>query len=200
MTSILLALQIAVAASPPLPSPDTTRRVVEYTFTVAAAPSLVWEAWTTDVGLRSFFAPGAVIELRTFGRFDIHFDPNAPAGRRGAEGNVVLAVQPHRMLTLTWDAPPEFPLVRAQRTFLEVRLAPQGASHTRVMIRQSGFGTGAEWDAVHRYFLGAWTWVAAALQYRFDEGPIDWSAPPNLLPRMIAIGGDVAAAWARRSR
>jgi uncharacterized protein YndB with AHSA1/START domain len=175
-------------------------RVVRYEFTVEAPSREVWAAWTTDAGLRTFFSPAGTIELKTFGRFELHFDADAAAGSRGAEGNLVLAVEPERMLTTTWDAPPSFPNVRAQRTFLEIRLAPQGAAGTRVTIVQSGFGESAEWQATHRYFLGAWTWVAAALQHRFEVGPIDWQNPPDLLPRMKAIGGEVAVQWAQQKR
>ena len=174
--------------------------VVHYTFVVNAAPADVWSAWTTDAGLRTFFGPSARIELKTFGRFDVHYDPNAAAGRRGAEGNLVLAYEPERLLTTTWDAPPKFPLARAQRTFLQIRLTPADGGATRVSIRQTGFGDGPEWRQVHEYFLGAWTWVAAALQQRFETGPIDWSSPPNLLPKMKAIGGEIAVRWAASQR
>lgn len=202
LVSFLVPLLPAEPSQPPsVPTAaDSAARQIRYEFTVAASPGAVWGAWTTPAGLRSFFAPAAVIELETFGRFDIHFDPNAPPGKRGAEGNVVLGVDPERMLTATWDAPPEYPAVRAQRTFLEIRLAPEGTSGTRVVITQSGFGTGGEWDEVYRYFEGAWTWVAAALQYRFEVGPIDWTRPPDLLPRMKALGGAVAERWASRKQ
>ena len=186
---LLLTLMAQADAAPP-PQP------VRYRFIVNAAPSEVWKAWTTPEGLRSFFAPQAQIELRTFGPFEIHFDPNAAAGARGAEGNVVLAFEPERMLSTTWDAPPKFAAVRAQRTFLQVRLAPAPNGYTEVLLTQDGFGSGPEWHQVRDYFTGAWTWVAAALQHRFDAGPIDWTRPPNLLPRMQAIGGDAALRWA----
>ena len=190
ITPILLVALMAQADVVPPPEP------VQYRFIVHATPSEVWKAWTTTEGLRSFFAPQAQIELRTFGRFEIHFDPNAGAGARGAEGNIVLAFEPERMLSTTWDAPPKFPAVRAQRTFLQVRLALAQNGHTEVLVVQDGFGSGTEWRQVRDYFAGAWTWVAAALQHRFDVGPLDWSRPPNLLPRMQAIGGDAALRWA----
>jgi uncharacterized protein YndB with AHSA1/START domain len=173
---------------------------VHYEFSVSAPPADVWAAWTTDAGLRTFFGPSARIELKTFGRFDVHFDPNAAAGQRGAEGNIVLAYEPERMLTTTWDAPPKFPSARAQRTFLQIRLEPADRGTTRVTIHQTGFGSGSEWRQVHEYFLGAWTWVAAALQQRFEAGPIDWNRPPDLLPKMKAIGGETAVRWAAAQR
>jgi uncharacterized protein YndB with AHSA1/START domain len=175
-------------------------RHVRYDFPVAAPADAVWEAWSTDAGLRTFFGPSARIELRTFGRFDIHFRPDAAPGERGAEGNLVLAVEPGRMLTTTWDAPPEFPSIRAQRTFLQIRLEPAAGNATRVTISQSGFGDGAEWTAVHEYFQGAWTWVAAALQHRFEAGPINWASPPDLTAKMKAIGGEAAMRWLASKR
>lgn len=190
IASILLLTLMAPAEGAGPPDP------VQYRFVVQASPAEVWKAWTTTEGLRSFFAPQAQIELRTFGRFEIHFDPHAAAGARGAEGNVVLAFEPERMLSTTWDAPPKFPAVRAQRTFLQIRLAPAPNGHTEVLLVQDGFGTGHEWRQVRDYFAGAWTWVAASLQHRFEAGPIDWTRPPNLLPRMQAIGGDAALRWA----
>lgn len=195
----LLSLPLLLTATPFRVVQDSAR-VVRYEFTVAASPAQVWAAWTTNDGLRSFFGPSAIIELETFGRLAIHFDPASDAGKRGAEGNRVLAFEPERMLTTTWDAPPTFPAVRAQRTFLEIRFAPEGTTRTRVVITNSGFGEGAEWAAAHQYFLGAWTWVAAALQYRFEAGPIDWSNPPDLLPRMKVIGGETAVRWAAQAR
>jgi uncharacterized protein YndB with AHSA1/START domain len=192
---MLVLAAVSALAAPPAPPPDSALRAIRYEFIVAAPPSQVWEALTTAGGLQSFFAPGAEIELRAFGKFSIQFDPAHPGS--SAEDNVVLAFQPERMLSTTWNAPPAFPEVRPLRTFLQFRLTPDGAARTRVLLVHTGFGTGGQWDGTFRYFTGAWTWVAAALQYRFDHGPIDWTAPPDLLPRMRAIGGDAAVAWAR---
>jgi uncharacterized protein YndB with AHSA1/START domain len=191
-----LAVQLlATAPAAALLPPDSALRAIRYDFTVAAPAAAVWRALSTAEGLRSFFAPGAEIELKAFGKFSIQFDPTKPGTT--AEDNVVLAVEPERLLSTTWNAPPAYPGVRAQRTLLQFRLAPDG-ERTQVTIVQSGFGTGKEWDDTYTYFTGAWTWVAASLQHRFEHGPIDWSAPPDLLPRMRAIGGEAAVEWARR--
>lgn len=195
----LRVVQLLVA--PPALSragPDTAR-VIRYEFSVAAPVADVWKAVSTTEGLRTFFSSGASIELVTFGHFVHHFTEEAPSGKAALTGNLVLAVQPERLLTLTWDAPPEYPSVRAQRTFVEIRLAPDGAANTHVTFTESGFGNGAEWDGTYEYFRGGWTLVAAALQYRFDVGPIDWAkGMPDLLPRMKAIDGAAAVAWAQK--
>lgn len=186
-----------LAALPAAPPPDSLLRAIRYEFSVSAPPSAVWEALTTSAGLRTFFAPSAEVELRPFGKFSIQFDPSRPGS--SAEDNIVLGFQPERMLSTTWNAPPWFPAVRPLRTFLQFRLTPDGAG-TRVLLVHTGFGSGGEWDGTYEYFTGAWTWVAAALQHRFAEGAIDWRSPPDLLPRMRAIGGEAAVEWARRKR
>lgn len=196
MVPFLAVQLLAAVPAAAFPPPDSALRAIRYDFTVAAPPAAVWRAVSTAEGLRSFFAPGAEIELRAFGKFSIQFDPSKPGTT--AEENVVLAVEPERLLSTTWNAPPAYPSVRAQRTLLQFRLTPAGEARTRVTIVQSGFGTGKEWDDTYNYFTGAWTWVAAALQHRFEHGPVDWSAPPDLLPRMRAIGGDAAVEWVRR--
>jgi len=61
----------------------------------------------------------------------------------------VLAVQENRMITFTWNAPPHLPQARAQRTFVTVRLQPEGASETRVRLTHVGWGEGGEWDKAH---------------------------------------------------
>jgi uncharacterized protein YndB with AHSA1/START domain len=187
LTAVLLAL---------VASTDSAVRTVQYDFVVRAPVDRVWQAWSTPDGLATFFAPKAVIELKTFGKFEILHNPSAAPGLRGAEDNRILAVQPGRMLVTTWDAPPNLPEIRAQRTALIITLAPRGDSSTLVTIANTGFGRGGQWDEAYEYFRGAWSWVAAALQYRFEVGPIDWNgAGPNLSGRMIAIGGESARTW-----
>ena len=192
MPATLTLLGALAAALPtPLPPaatrPDSTERAIRYEFTVRAPVARVWEAWTTPAGIATFFAPAAEIELRTFGKYDILFMPDSAPGRRGADGNVVLAVQPERMLTTTWNAPLDMPEVRRNRTVLVVRLAPVGDSATVVTITNSGYGTGAEWDRAYGHFAVAWRWVAAALQHRFEVGPLDFRRPPDLRARMGRI-------------
>jgi uncharacterized protein YndB with AHSA1/START domain len=192
MLALLLVSSLVATAS-------DSERVIRYEFTVAATPAQVWQTISTQEGLRTFFSDRAEIELKPFGKFNIFYRPEAPD--KGGSQNMVLAFEPEHMLTVTWDAPSKFPTVRAQRTFFQIRLAPDGPSHTRVVFQESGFGTSAEWENTYHYFRGAWTFVAACLQYRFDVGPIDWTHPPRseLIPRMHAIGGDVGEQWLTES-
>ncbi|MBN1440051.1 MAG: SRPBCC domain-containing protein [Anaerolineales bacterium] len=158
-------------------------RTVEGEATVPASIEEVWRAWTTKAGAESFFAPRCEIDLRSGGKYEMIFDPEAAPGKRGSEGAVLLAVQPPAMLSFTWNAPPELPEIRTQRTHVTVRLEKLGASETRVTLRHDGWGEGDGWDAAYEHFQRAWKRIVLPrLRYRFEHGPVDWSNPPNLPP------------------
>lgn len=140
----------------------------------------VWRAWTTSDGARTFFAPGARIEPRVDGAYEIYFRPEAPAGLRGTEGMRILAFEPEKRLAYTWNAPPEIPEIRGQRTQVIVELEALGAERTRVCLTHLGWGRGEAWDRAYAYFDRAWgAIVLPRLVARFASGPIDWSAPPE---------------------
>jgi hypothetical protein len=110
-----------------------------------------------------------------FGKYDILFAPSAPVGLRGAEGNLILAIQEGKMLSFTWDAPPMFPEIRKQRTSVTVRIVTLDKNKAKVVFRQTGWGEGEEWDKVHDYFVGAWGDVVLPnLKRSLEVGPVDW--------------------------
>jgi uncharacterized protein YndB with AHSA1/START domain len=123
---------------------------------VPASIEEVWTAWTTVEGIKSFFAPGANIDLKPDGAYEIFFDPSQPAGSRGADGMKILLVQRPLALAFTWNAPPKFVEQRRQRTHVMVRLFPISDRETRVVLTHDGFGEGEEWAAVRGYFERAW--------------------------------------------
>lgn len=150
-------------------------RVISREVVVKAPAADVWKAWTTNDGIQSFFAPEAFVEPKAGGAFRIHFNPYAPAGSKGADDMRVLAVQEGRMLSFTWNAPPYFPEVRGQNTYVTVRMKPVSETETRVTLAHGGWGDGGQWDPVYDYFDKAWGTVLGNLQKRFAEGPIDWT-------------------------
>ncbi|MEK8049363.1 SRPBCC domain-containing protein [Ideonella sp. DXS22W] len=149
-------------------------RAIDKEVVVEATPDQVWAAWTTREGIVGFFAPDARVEARVGGPFQIHFDPQAEPGLKGADDARFLALQPPRMLSFDWNAPPSLPQARQQRTLVVVRLAPVDERRTRVTLHHVGWGDGGEWDRAYTYFDTAWGRVLANLQRRFEQGPIDW--------------------------
>ncbi|MFC6733373.1 MULTISPECIES: SRPBCC domain-containing protein [unclassified Haladaptatus] len=152
-------------------------RVIHATVTVPASRDAVWDAWTTEAGLRSFFAPDCTVELEPMGAYELFFDLDADEGLRGGEGNVVLAIEPKRMLSFTWNAPPRLPSVRDQRTSVVVRFRDLPNDRTQVTLTHSGWGEGPNWTKAYDYFVEAWSeTVLPRLKKRFVSGPVDWNA------------------------
>jgi uncharacterized protein YndB with AHSA1/START domain len=148
---------------------------------INAPVARVWDAWTTSEGAEAFFAPRCIIEARPGGKYEMLFDLDEVPGKQGGEGNVVMAFQSGKMLSISWNAPPEYPDIRIQRTHVVVFLEPINPSQTKVILHHDGWGEGAEWDAVFEYFERAWTKIVLPrLKYRFDAGPIDWDHPPDV--------------------
>jgi uncharacterized protein YndB with AHSA1/START domain len=167
-TAALLASLLAVTAT-------AAERAIDKEALIPAGVDAVWQAWTTTEGITSFFAPGARVEARVGGPFEIHMDPGAAPGSRGADDMRILALQPPRMLSFDWNAPPHLAQVRQQRTFVVVRLHPVDEKTTRVTLHHTGWGDGGEWDQAYSYFDRAWGAVLGNLRQRFEQGPMDWT-------------------------
>ena len=145
---------------------------------VAAPPADVWTAWTTVEGAKSFFAPGARIEARVGGPYEIWFFPEAPEGSRGCDGCTVISADPPRRLSFTWSFPPSIPELRdtgvTTRVTVEL-LAGSVEGSTLVSLVHDQFPEGEAGEKGRAYFGKAWDAVLARLQQRFRRGPVDWS-------------------------
>jgi uncharacterized protein YndB with AHSA1/START domain len=167
----LFALAVVVAGPA-----AAAERAIDKSIDVPATLDQAWDAWTTREGITGFFAPDAKIEPRVGGAFQIYIDPGAPAGSKGADDTRFLAVQPKKMISFDWNAPPHLPEARAQRTFVVVRFEPLADRTTRVTLHHTGWGDGGDWDKVYTYFDSVWGNVLANLKKRFEQGPQDWTA------------------------
>ena len=151
-------------------------RSIDKEVVVAATAEQAWTAWTTREGITSFFAPDARIEPRVGGAFEVYINPFAEPGLKGADDMRFLALQPPRMLSFTWNAPPSLPQAREQRTFVVIRFQPVSERETRVTLHHTGWGDGGEWDKAYAYFDRAWGNVLGNLKKSFETGPFDWTA------------------------
>ncbi len=154
---------------------------IAYQISVPAALSDVWNAWTTKEGAITFFAPDCKIDLRPGGAYEMYFNREEPPGEQGGEGMFILAIQPEKMLSITWNSPPNLPTVRGEMTHVVINLESKRPDETLVSLIHDGWGEGGEWDQSFDYFTRAWgEIVLPRLIYRFEEGPIDWEDPPAL--------------------
>lgn len=151
-------------------------RKIYFEIDLKASVNDVWEAWTTEAGVKTFFAPGCNIDFRIDGMYEIFFFPEAPAGQRGAEGMRIMAIEPGKMFSFTWNQTPDLPKIRPQRTLVTLKFAALDENTTRLIFLQTGWGDGPDWDKSHAYFVKAWgDVVLPRLQKRFLQGPVDWN-------------------------
>jgi uncharacterized protein YndB with AHSA1/START domain len=189
---------IALAALCTVLTAAASERAIEREVVINATLDQAWQAWTTRDGIVSFFAPDATIDARVGGAFQIYIDPGAPAGSKGADDMRYLALQPQKMISFDWNAPPSLPQARAQRTFVVVRFMPVDDKTTRVTLHHTGWGDGGEWDKAYTYLDGAWRGVLGNLKTRFEQGPKDWKPWLQQLEAYRASAAQRAASQAPR--
>jgi uncharacterized protein YndB with AHSA1/START domain len=166
-----------------LPRSAAADRILRAEITLPAPVAEVWNAWSTDRGIATFFAPKGKVDLRVDGTYDVWFNPSGGPGERGAEGMRILDVDPMKRFAFTWNAPPSIPAIRGKRTVVILDFTPTGERETRLRFTQLGWGEGPDWDKAYDYFDHAWgAVVLPRLVLRFEKGPIDWNALPKLEP------------------
>jgi len=185
---LALALSLGVAGA--------AERAIDKEVVVNATLDQAWDAWTTREGIVSFFAPDAQVEPRVGGAFHIHMDPGGAPGMKGADDMRYMALQPKKMLSFDWNAPPHLTEARAQRTFVVVRFAAVDDKTTRVTLHHTGWGEGGQWDQAFAYFDRAWGNVLGNLKKRYDSGPYDWT---EWLKQLEARRAQAAAPAAARA-
>jgi len=155
---------------------DQDERYIHVEIVVNGNIKDVFKAWTTEEGVESFFAPECKIEPKVDGAYNIYFFPSEEPGKRGAEGMRILALEQNKMFSFSWGAPRLlFPNVKNQRTLVMLRFKALGDNKTKLILHQTGWGEGEEWDKAYEYFDKAWkNVVLKRLQDRFDNGPIKW--------------------------
>ena len=133
-------------------------KAIVKTATVNCAIDTVWWKWTTHEGLLSFFGADNQVELKLGGAFEIYFLMDNPGGLRGSEGCRIISYLPEKMLSFTWNAPPEHPEIRNHdhKTWVVINFKALNETQTQVELNHLGWLDGDKWDAVFEYFDSAW--------------------------------------------
>lgn len=150
-------------------------RTIRLEKTVACTPDRTFAPWSTDEGVRTFFAPGSRIGRGAGEEYTILFKPvDDPQGlSHGTKGARVLASVPGRFLAFEWItfagdaslgrnapplAPPEVRNESPLPTWVEMDFLPAG-NGTRVAFRHYGVRDGELWTASQAWFARAWQGV-----------------------------------------
>ena len=138
---------------------EQSGKVLHKTVTAPVSAKEAWKAWTTSEGVTSFGPPKAIIDLRVGGRYEWLFSNDAPEGQRGSEDCLILSFLPEKMLSFEWNAPPQLPNARRQRTVVVILFEEKEPGRTTIDFTHFGFGVGEEWDRTYDYFDQAWSRV-----------------------------------------
>lgn len=144
--------------------------IMEKEVTVAAPVAEVWNAWTTNEGLR-FISSQSNVNLAIDGPYELFLDGEPDQrGRRGSESSRILAYLPNQMLAFTWTFPPDVPELRFADEVTQVVVIFDDISGktTRVKLYVLGWQQGEAWDRGWDYFDRAWTIVLDRLVESFS--------------------------------
>ena len=133
---------------------------------IPASLSEIWNKWTSHEGLLTFFGNDNMIEMRLNGPYEIYFLMENPYGTRGAEGCRILSFEKEKMLSFTWNAPPQHKEIRDQdhETWVVIYFRKIDENQTEVELNHLGWLKGKKWDAVYEYFDSAWERVIDSLE------------------------------------
>ena len=178
-----VAAHASPIAPPAAPSgKERTGRTIAVETVVEASPAAVFRLWTTEEGVRSFFAPGTRVEARAGGRYEMIFRPamDPEGARAGTRGARILRYEPDRRLDFEWSV--GVPSVSIDlkgadfATWVEVTFEPVAGrpDATRVRLVHEGFRTGGSWDAAYPFFQKSWRDVLDRLTTYCATGRKPW--------------------------
>lgn len=133
------------------------------TATVNCSTKDAWKKWSTHDGLKTFFGADNKIELQIGGAFEIYFLMDNPYGLRGSETCKIISYLPEKMLSFSWNAPPNFEYVRnhEHKTHVVILFHAIDGEHTKIEINHLGWIDDEQFDKVYDYFNNAWQIVIA---------------------------------------
>jgi len=147
-----------------------SKQIIEKEIIIEASLEEVWDRWTTEKGIRTFFAQDCEVELQLDGKYEMYFLKDAEPGQRGSEGCKILSFIPYEMFSFSWNAPPQFPDIRNGdiQTYVVLNFEKIEPHKTKVHLRHLGWQEGKAWDEVFAYFDNAWskvlTWLAESFE------------------------------------
>jgi uncharacterized protein YndB with AHSA1/START domain len=169
---LLIALSFGMAASAAdkpvvVEKVSAPEKALRFSVVVPASIDDVWTAFTTREGLQTWLWSDIRVDLREQGDWLVLFP-----GSTG--GGTIVSFIPKRQLVIAALAPDAFPIVRAERTRAVFDFAALAPNSTRVVLTQTGWKQGEEWDKAYEYLAGGNAELLTQLYQRFVTGPVAW--------------------------
>lgn len=147
-------------------------RAINFSITVKAGADAVYKALTDAQELVKWFPSSATSEPQTGGRFSYRWEFQTPEKNCFQEGNY-LELTPGKRVRYPWDVTNMPSAARYPRkprpTTVEMTLTPKGPE-TQVSLYHSGWGFGAEWDALLQDHTMGWGFFLGNLKTTLEEG------------------------------
>ena len=167
-TARLVWLMIALALLPSVCRAQDDNPLVHEGI-VNAPLDQVWAAFTTRVGLESWMAAHAEIDLKLGGAMKTQYDPQGKLDDARAIENTILSYEPTRMLSFkVAKAPQGFPFPNAiKNMWTVVYFKPRGETATRVRVVSMGFRNDDESKKMREFFNRGNAFTLQLFQKRF---------------------------------
>lgn len=152
-------------------------RVLRHELVIEASLEELWNAMTTEDGLKSFMVPTAKVELKTGGAWETNYRAGSRIGDPDNIRNQVLCYIPLEMLALKINLTAAFPEGPRNAGTLFAVMTFKQLEPKRVLVTESmlGWGRGPDWDKTYGFFEWGNAYTLGQLYKRFVEGPVDWS-------------------------
>ncbi len=94
-----------------------------------------------------------------------------PDGLKGSEDCKILSFLPNKMLSFSWNAPPQFKEIRESeyKTWVVINFEPISKIETRITLTHTGWPDNDQWTAVYNYFNKAWEMVLKSLYESYKD-------------------------------
>jgi uncharacterized protein YndB with AHSA1/START domain len=142
-------------------------KALRFEVTVPGTLDQVWTAFTTKDGLATWLWRDVRVDARPGGDWLVIFPESTGGG-------TIVSLAPRKQIVIAALAPDKFPTVRKDRTTATFQFAAVTPTSTAVTLVQTGWKTGAEWDAAYEYLADGNAELLTQLYQRFVYGAIAW--------------------------
>lgn len=154
---------------------------IKQEITINASKEIVWWAWTLSERVVQWFAPGAHIEAKLGGAYELFFIPNNP-DQMSTKGCRITQFEPQSRLSFTWKGPDDFASLMnddGALTAVHVTLSEDGEYSTKVTLEHAGWEEGTEWEKAIEWHQMAWNQVLSSLKSSIESSKGELCCTPN---------------------
>jgi uncharacterized protein YndB with AHSA1/START domain len=183
LASVAVAAAYAsVASADPIPNrphvvdnsivSPSGERILDEEIVIKAPRALVWKKLATTEGLQSWEAPLANLDLKVGGYLEASYEKGAKVGDPNNIRHEILGYAPERLLIFrNIKTPQGFPHPELfQHVTIILMLEDAGEGATKVTEINAGYGQGADWDQLYRFFRGGNATILEMLKAHLEGG------------------------------